>query len=40
VSVFCLSTYDTDYVLVQQHALQRARQALTEAGHRIVEATD
>lgn len=34
VSVFALSTYFTDYILVKDHALKTAVEALTEAGHR------
>ncbi len=35
VSIFALSTYDTDYVLVRAHALDAAIDALRGAGHRI-----
>lgn len=35
VSVFTLSTFDTDYLLVKQTALGKARQVLEGAGHRI-----
>ena len=35
VSVFVLSTYDTDYVLVHAAALERAVVALRTAGHRV-----
>jgi uncharacterized protein len=35
VSVFALSTFDTDYVLVREAALEEANAALTRAGHRI-----
>lgn len=35
VSVFTISTYDTDYVLVREDDLEEARQALTESGHRF-----
>ncbi|AIE83416.1 ACT domain-containing protein [Fimbriimonas ginsengisoli] len=34
VSVFALSTYFTDYILVKEHALKTAIEALTAAGHR------
>ncbi len=37
VSIFALSTYDTDYVLVRQESLERAVAALTAAGHRFPE---
>jgi hypothetical protein len=33
VSIFVVSTYDTDYVLVQERDLERARDALSRAGH-------
>jgi hypothetical protein len=35
VSIFALSTYDTDYLLVRQADLERAAQALAQAGHRL-----
>jgi uncharacterized protein len=35
VSVFVLSTYDTDYVLVHSAALERAVAALRHAGHAV-----
>ena len=35
VSVFAVSTFDTDYLLVKQAALDRVRSVLSEAGHRI-----
>jgi len=37
VSVFALSTFDTDVVLVREASLEEARAALVDAGHRIVE---
>lgn len=33
VSIFVVSTYDTDYLLVQERDLDRARDALVRAGH-------
>jgi hypothetical protein len=36
VSIFAISTYDTDYVLVQSRDLQRALDALRRAGHHFV----
>lgn len=33
--IFALSTYDTDYVLVQAHQLDEALSSLRGAGHRI-----
>src|SRR5512144_279535 len=35
ISVFAVSTYDTDYLLVRDVALDRAVQALEAAGHRV-----
>ncbi len=36
VSVFALSTYDTDYILVRQEDLEKALRALQAAGHEVV----
>lgn len=35
VGIFAVSTYDTDYVLVQAHQLDVSLQVLREAGHRL-----
>jgi len=35
ISVFAVSTYDTDYVLVLEGDLEQARLALSSAGHEI-----
>jgi len=35
ISLFSISTYDTDYVMVKEKNLEKAIFALTEAGHRI-----
>ena len=35
IGIFALSTYDTDYVLVQALRLDEALSALRDAGHRI-----
>lgn len=35
VSIFALSTYDTDYLLVRKADLSRAVQALVQAGHHL-----
>ena len=35
VSIFVVSTYDTDYLLVQERDLDRARDALSRAGHTV-----
>lgn len=37
VSIFALSTYDTDYVLVKEFDLQRAMEALDSAGFPIIQ---
>lgn len=37
VSIFAISTYDTDYVLVRAHALPAAIATLTAAGHDVDE---
>ncbi len=33
VSIFVVSTFDTDYLLVKDHQLERARRVLLYAGH-------
>lgn len=35
ISVFVMSTYDTDYVLVRSAAVERAIEALRSAGHEV-----
>jgi uncharacterized protein len=35
ISIFAISTYDTDYVLVKEDSLMRAVDALRQAGHTI-----
>jgi uncharacterized protein len=35
VSIFAVSTYDTDYILVREIDLERAAKALTEEGYKI-----
>ncbi len=37
LSIFAVSTYDTDYLLVKANELQKAVQALRQAGHRVTE---
>jgi len=37
VSIFAISTYDTDYILVREDDLVKTRQALLAAGHALVE---
>lgn len=36
ISIFAVSTYNTDYVLVKQDALDRSVDALTDAGYTVV----
>jgi uncharacterized protein len=38
VSIFAISTYDTDYILVRAHSLPAAIAALTAAGHDVAAA--
>jgi hypothetical protein len=35
ISLFALSTFETDYLLVQEHDLARASDALRRAGHTV-----
>jgi len=35
VSIFSVSTYDTDYLLVAEHDLERGIAALERAGHTV-----
>lgn len=35
VSIFAISTYDTDYLLVQERDLDSATRALRDAGHQM-----
>jgi hypothetical protein len=35
VSIFVVSTYDTDYLLVQERDLDRGQDALARAGHAV-----
>jgi hypothetical protein len=37
VTVFALSTYDTDYLLVRQDQVAAAKVALDQAGHQVAE---
>ncbi len=37
VSVFAVSTYDTDYLLIRAADLSRAMAALRQAGHQVME---
>ena len=35
ISIFAISTFDTDYILVKDAQLEQARRALSEAGFKI-----
>jgi uncharacterized protein len=35
VSIYAISTFDTDHVLVREHSLEEAVAALRQAGHRV-----
>ena len=35
VSIFAISTYDTDYVMVKEQDVEKAALALASAGHRV-----
>ena len=37
ISIFLVSTYDTDYVLVRNHDMDRAVRVLRAAGHNVSE---
>jgi len=37
ISIFAISTYDSDYILVRDQDLEQATEALSEAGH-VIEA--
>jgi uncharacterized protein len=37
VSMFAISTYDTDYVLVRAGDVERAAEAFRNAGHRVLQ---
>jgi hypothetical protein len=37
ISIFAVSTFDTDYILVREHALAAAIDTLRAAGHRVME---
>jgi hypothetical protein len=39
VSVFAISTFDTDYVLIKDTQLKAAKEALTTAGHKFARVT-
>ena len=35
ISIFAISTYGTDYILVRDHDLEEAKKVLSDAGHAI-----
>ncbi len=37
ISIFAISTFDTDYILVKSSQLQGAVQPLSKAGHRLLD---
>jgi len=36
ISIFAISTYDTDYILVKEEELDRAIQVLKSEGYRVL----
>ncbi|SER19784.1 hypothetical protein SAMN04487944_101605 [Gracilibacillus ureilyticus] len=36
ISIFALSTYNTDFLMVKSHALKKAKEVLTAEGHSIL----
>ena len=36
ISIFAISTFDTDYLLVKEQDLLRAKEALERAGHTVI----
>jgi uncharacterized protein len=40
IPIFAISTYDTDYVLVQEEFAGLTQQALREAGHKLIAGND
>ena len=36
ISIFVISTYDTDYLLARNESIDRAEEALRAAGHRVL----
>jgi uncharacterized protein len=39
ISIFAISTFETDYILVKDAQLKAAKEALTEAGHKFARVT-
>jgi hypothetical protein len=38
ISIFSISTYDTDYILVKAHLVDQAKKALSAAGYHFLSA--
>jgi uncharacterized protein len=38
ISIFSISTFDTDYILVKEKTLEKAQAVLEEAGHQVLSA--
>jgi uncharacterized protein len=36
ISIFSISTFDTDYILVKEKTLEKAQAVLEEAGHQVL----
>jgi hypothetical protein len=36
ISIFAIATYNTDYILVKNHSLAKARAVLEQAGHTFI----
>jgi len=37
IGIFAVSTFDTDYVLVKEHAFERAKRVLAESGLNLID---
>jgi hypothetical protein len=37
ISVFAVSTFDTDYILVKEDQIEKAVKTLSQAGHQVLE---
>lgn len=40
ISIFALSTFDTDYILVKEDKVTKATHALKQAGYEVIEASE
>ncbi|SDS92653.1 hypothetical protein SAMN05444162_2622 [Paenibacillaceae bacterium GAS479] len=36
ISIFAISTFNTDYLLIKQHSIDKAKAALEKAGHQFI----